>query len=67
MSVKILEPILINQHTGAFPFGARLRSKDLNISINDLGTAKAMNPFSVGSCSLHEPDGDLSRFSLDVT
>jgi hypothetical protein len=66
MSAKTLEAILINQDAKAFSFGERLGFKDLSISIKELGTAKASGHFSIGSCSLHEPDEDLSRIFPSV-
>lgn len=66
ISAKALEEILTNQDARAFSFGERLGFKDLSVSINELGTAKAKNHFSVGSCSLHEPDEDLSRIFPSV-
>jgi|LauGreDrversion4_2_1035121.scaffolds.fasta_scaffold25433_2 hypothetical protein len=61
VSAKLLEEILTNQDAKAFSFGERLGFKDVTISLKELETAKAMGHFSIGSCSLHEPDEDLSR------
>lgn len=61
ISPALLEEILTNQDPEAFSFGSHLGYKDLRISLTDLREAKARNHFTIGSCSLHEPDGDLSR------
>jgi hypothetical protein len=61
ISPKILAEVLTNQDAKAFSFGERLGFKELSISTKELEAAKAKMHFSIGSCSLHEPDEDLSR------
>ncbi|MEN9845542.1 MAG: hypothetical protein RIS36_689 [Pseudomonadota bacterium] len=61
ISSKTLEEILINQDPKAFTFGDQLGYKELIISLNNLLRAKSKGHFTIGSCSLHEPDADLSR------
>lgn len=61
ISPKAIEEILTNQDSKAFSFGNRLGFKNLSISIDELEAAKVKMHFSIGSCSLHEPDEDLSR------
>jgi hypothetical protein len=43
-----------------------LQFKKLKLSMAELRHAKGMAPFTIGSCSLHEPDQDLSRLFGDV-
>ena len=61
VSPKTLEEILTNQDPKAFSFGEQLGYKELRISLADLQRAKSKGHFTIGSCSLHEPDEDLSR------
>jgi hypothetical protein len=61
VSAKILEEILTIQDPKAFTFGEQLGYKELRISLAELEQVKAMSHFTIGSCSLHEPDEDLSR------
>lgn len=61
LSAKQLEEILTNQHAKAFIFGEQLGYKELRISLAELQRAKGGGHFTIGSCSLHEPDEDLSR------
>lgn len=56
-----LVEILTNEADDAFTFGPSLRFKDLQISHSDLKRAKKAPHFTIGSCSLREPDEDLSR------
>ncbi len=44
-----------------FRFGDGLAWRDHAISADQLAAAAAAVPFSIGSCSLHEPDADLTR------
>jgi len=61
VSTMALAEILTNQDPNAFTFGPHLGYKDLGITLAELEKAKSSGHFSIGSCSLHEPDGDLSR------
>jgi hypothetical protein len=61
VSSNTLEEILSNQDPKAFTFGGELGYKELRISVADLEEAKNRAHFTIGSCSLHEPDEDLSR------
>lgn len=61
VSAEILEEILTNQDSKAFTFGEQLGYKEIRISLADLQRAKSKGHFTIGSCSLHEPDEDLSR------
>jgi hypothetical protein len=56
-----LAEILTNQDARAYTFGDSLKFKDLEISHSELRRVKENQPFAVGSCSLREPDEDLSR------
>ncbi|MEY4669115.1 MAG: hypothetical protein RL518_1814 [Pseudomonadota bacterium] len=61
VSPELLTEIFTNQDPKAFTFGSQLAYKDMSISIADLQESKARSHFTIGSCSLHEPDMDLSR------
>jgi hypothetical protein len=61
LSGATLEKILTNQDPRAFTFGERLGFRELRISLSELRAVKERGHFTIGSCSLHEPDGDLSR------
>lgn len=61
VSPKTLQEILTNQDPKAFTFGEELGYKELRISVADLQEARNRGHFTIGSCSLHEPDEDLSR------
>lgn len=61
ISAAAIEKILTNQEPKAFTFGEVLGYRDLSISLSDLRAAKTKSHFTIGSCSIHEPDGDLSR------
>jgi hypothetical protein len=56
-----LVEILANQDARAYAFGDSLQFKDLKMSHAELRRAKEAQPFAIGSCSLKEPDEDLSR------
>jgi hypothetical protein len=56
-----LVEILTNQDIDAYTFGESLRFKDYEISHAELISAKERQPFTIGTCSLREPDEDLSR------
>lgn len=47
--------------TKFFTLGTSLGWKDYKISLEQLKDLKRQFPFSIGSCSLHEPDQDLAR------
>jgi len=57
--------ILTNGAPHAFTFGNVLCFEKLEISYEVLEKAKAVAPFAIGSCSLHEPDADLTRLYGD--
>lgn len=60
-SVNILE-ILENEDPEAFSFDTnKISYKNLSITKEQLIAAKNAAHFSIGSCSLHEPDHDLVR------
>jgi hypothetical protein len=61
LSGATLDKILTNQDPRAFTFGERLGFRELRISLSELRAVKERGHFTIGSCSLHEPDGDLSR------
>jgi hypothetical protein len=61
ISDSMLEEILTNKDPRAFTFDEYLGYKDLRISISELRSVKERSHFTIGSCSIHEPDADLSR------
>lgn len=61
-----LVELLTNADPTALELGDYLRFKKLTISSAELRLAKEMAPFAIGSCSLHEPDHDLSRLFGDL-
>jgi hypothetical protein len=56
-----VKALLVNSDPRAFTWGDRLVYARLSLSREQLHTAKAKAPFSIGSCSLAEPDEDLTR------
>ncbi len=58
---QVSHKVLTNQDPKALTFGEQLGYKELRISLADLQRAKSKGHFTIGSCSLHEPDEDLSR------
>ena len=60
-----LVDILTNQDAHAFSFDDSLHFKNLTISLAELQKVKESLPFTIGSCSLREPDEDLSRLFGD--
>lgn len=56
-----LVEILTNQDARAYTFGDSLQFKDLEMTHSELRRARENQPFAIGSCSLREPDEDLSR------
>lgn len=58
--IELVE-ILTNQDAHTFTFGDSLQFRDLKISLSELSSAKESLPFTIGSCSLREPDDDLGR------
>lgn len=61
LSAAALEKILTNQDPRAFTFGEYLGFRDFKISVSELRAVKERGHFAIGSCSIHEPDRDLSR------
>jgi len=57
---RLLE-CLQTERADAFDFGAGLRWQETGLGEIELVVAKQAAPFSVGSCSLREPDDDLAR------
>ncbi|MBM3270060.1 MAG: hypothetical protein FJZ01_20695 [Candidatus Sericytochromatia bacterium] len=49
-----------------FRFGDALAWRDYSVGQAELAAAAEAVPFSIGSCSLHEPDADLSRLFPEV-
>ncbi len=59
--LEFLENLLTNNSADAFSFGPGLAFEDLFVSLDRLKAAREQALFSIGSCSLHEPDDDLRR------
>ncbi len=53
--------LLVNTDRGAFTWGDVLRYGRLSLTREEIRAIKAKAPFSIGSCSLAEPDQDLAR------
>lgn len=56
-----LERLLTNASPTAISFTKGLVFESLGISLDELRRVKHSQPFSIGSCSLGEPDADLHR------
>lgn len=63
LSETALVEILTNASYDAFSWKNGLQFRRYCISLAQLIAAKRLAPFSIGSCSLHEPDEDLLAFS----
>jgi hypothetical protein len=63
LSESSLAQILTNSSYQSFSWRNGLRFGDLAISLEQLTAAKNLAHFSIGSCSLHEPDADLLSIS----
>jgi hypothetical protein len=57
----ICNRLLQNGSPEALTFGAQMRFEEIAISAADLVNAKSRSLFSIGSCSLSEPDQDLAQ------
>jgi hypothetical protein len=57
----LLQEMLTNQESEAFTFGKRLGYKNFLVSLDELKRVKDIGNFTIGSCSIHEPDEDLCR------
>ena len=66
ISHPILVELLTNHDARAFEFRDSLQFKSLKISAAELRHAKGLAHCTIGSCSLHEPDQDLSRLFGDA-
>lgn len=60
-SEDMLIELLKNASTSELSLQDGVHFRSLHISRADLAQAKAKAHFSIGSCSLHEPDDDLAR------
>jgi hypothetical protein len=56
-----LHACLSEEDPAAFTFGKTLRWRTWEISLEDIRAFRRLLPFSIGSCSLEEPDADLVR------
>ncbi|MCB0338257.1 MAG: hypothetical protein KDD53_01575, partial [Bdellovibrionales bacterium] len=56
----ILE-LLNNSDPNSFNFSEGLHWMDFSLSATEVERARNAAHFSIGSCSLHEPDADLKR------
>jgi hypothetical protein len=53
--------LLVKDSIKSFSFDQGLAYNQTRITLEELRKAKNMLPFSIGSCSIHEPDQDLIR------
>lgn len=58
---EAMDMILEENDAGAYAFDASLRWRDFSLTEDEVKAAKEAVPFSIGSCSLDEPDADLTR------
>jgi len=63
-SEKDIEELLVNDSPKALSFENGIKFKDLAISAEQVIQASSLAGFSIGSCSIHEPDDDLGRLFL---
>ena len=63
ISESSIAQLLTNSSHERFSYGRNLRFDNHQISIEQLIAAKKSAHFSIGSCSLHEPDHDLIAFA----
>jgi hypothetical protein len=63
-SEKDIEELLINDSPKALSFENGIKFKELAISAEQVIQASELASFSIGSCSIHEPDDDLGRLFL---
>lgn len=63
---SLLVEILTNSDHKAYGLGDALRFKELKLSLSELQHVKSIAPFTIGSCSLAEPDHDLTRLFGDT-
>lgn len=61
IAIETISKLLINDDPHALSLGSELGYRGLSISLTEALRAKESAHFSIGSCSLHEPDQDLGR------
>ena len=61
LSLSTMVDLLSNSDVAALSFGGGLAFKNVKASLEEVQRAKSTFPFSIGSCSLHEPDDDIAR------
>lgn len=66
LSHTSLVELLTSDDAHAFTFSDVLQYKKISISAAELRHCKGIAHFTIGSCSLHEPDHDLSRLFGDT-
>jgi hypothetical protein len=67
ISESALAELLMNNSITRFSFAEGLAYDAVRISAQELDAAVQRAPFSIGSCSIHEPDQDLVRLlGIDV-
>jgi hypothetical protein len=60
-SEEEISQLLVNDSIKSFSFDSELIYKETRITLDELGRAKNRAPFSIGSCSIYEPDQNLIR------
>lgn len=61
ITTETISQLLINDDPHALLLGSDLGYREISISLSEARRAKESAHFSIGSCSLHEPDQDLAR------
>lgn len=61
LSLSLLAELLRNPDIGAISFGGGLAFKNVKATREEAQKAKRLAGFSIGSCSLQEPDDDITR------
>ena len=64
ISAAAITALLTNNSAAALSFGHGIRYANFAITPEELQRAKQRGHFSIGSCSIHEPDEDLTRLEF---
>lgn len=63
LSEATITSLLVNQEYTALTVGETLGYSDVSASYEEVSQAVKSASFAIGSCSLHEPDADISRLA----
>jgi hypothetical protein len=61
ISEEFIFELLENDNCSSFDFSNGIAYKHLNISLSEVQSIKSTYIFSIGSCSINEPDDDINR------